>query len=93
MRRAIRIGNVIGSPNAFELWFIDEDAARAQAVTADLSARFVEQEPGLQLLHRATVPEGAVGPNRFVIAGLGLAGGLIVGTLIARIRGFLSART
>ncbi len=88
----IRILSVPGSKapaGAFTLAFDGDDPARAQAVTRDLTTRFVTaMQPAapLEVLDPASLPERAFAPNRAAWAAAGLFLGLAAGFAILGIR-------
>jgi len=85
MRRDIQIENMSATglaPSAFAVRFLYRDAAQAQSVVRAISTKFVETR-NLEVLEPANLDGAPAGPNRTVIAGLGLAGGFLAGGMVA----------
>jgi len=82
----IRIQLVSTTPSQdamiFRIDFANSDPARAQAVARALTEKFASA-PGLEVLDPANLPTKAVSPNPLRIAVAGLAGGFVLGLLIA----------
>lgn len=86
MRRDIRIGSFLTKKDAFELQFIYGDPVRAQSTVAELTSRFLNEQPGFQALVQPSLREHPAAPNRWVIAAWGLAIGVLSGVIGARLR-------
>jgi hypothetical protein len=95
MRSDIRI--TLKSPASFAVSFDSADAARAQQTTSDLMTRLIEGNlqlaetspspaTGFRLTAGPFMPPTAVGPNRPVISGIGLAAGFLVGLAVVWLR-------
>jgi len=86
--RDIHIAAKRGESNAFQVSYSTTDPLKAQTVTRLLIERLsnnVPASPGqnLEVLDPPQFPKQPVAPNRVLIAFLGLAGGVIVGLIVA----------
>jgi polysaccharide biosynthesis transport protein len=86
MKRSVEIAPA--APSAFLIQFTYEDPYKAQRVVNDLASRFMDSNAQggaltLGVLDEASLPKSPVSPNRTVIMGSGVLGGMALGLILA----------